>query len=103
MYATSAPTPRHSEAYQQSIAGAITAHINLANLYNYTLNQKQLGITTLQTGLRSLPDNPDLGVLLGIAYEQNKDPGNARTAFDAVLKQDPANPAAHAGIARLDA
>lgn len=94
------------EVYQRSISldtGAVTAYMNLANLYQYTLDQKELGIKTLQEAIVNLPDNQDLGVLLGIAYEQTDDKVNAQAAFDAVLKLNPDNAAAQAGVARLAA
>jgi Flp pilus assembly protein TadD len=92
--------------YQRAIARdpkSPTAYVNLANLYQYTLNQKKLAIKTIQEARRNLPDNPDLGVLLGIAYEQIHDKTNARAAFKAVLGQNPANAAAQAGMKRLGA
>jgi tetratricopeptide (TPR) repeat protein len=93
------------EVYQRSISvdpKSATAYMNLANLYQYTLNQKDLGIKTIIEARRNLPDNPDLGVLLGIAYEQIADKDHARAAFQEVLSQNPANVAALAGLKRLD-
>ena len=94
------------EVYQRSISldsTTPTAYMNLANLYQYTLNQKDLGIKTLQAALVNMPDNQDLGVLLGIANEQNGDKDAASAAFQQVLKLNPENAAAKAGVARLGA
>lgn len=93
------------QSYQASIAHdpkAASAYVNLANLFNYTLNQRTLGLKTVQTGLRNLPDNPDLGVLLGITYEQLHDRTHALAAFKAVLAKNPGNPAAAAGAKRVE-
>lgn len=92
------------DAYQQAISKdpkSATAYVNLANLYQYTLDQKDLAIITLGEAQRNLPDNPDIGVLLGIAYEQSGQTDNARSAFDAVLAQDASNAAAQAGLTRI--
>jgi len=94
------------QAYQRSIAldsKSANAYVNLANLYNYTLHQSALGIKTIQEARRNLPDDPDLGVLLGIAYEQTGNKATARAAYEAVLKKDPRNAAATAGMKRLKA
>lgn len=92
------------QSYQNSITLAprsATAYVNLANLYIYTLNQSSLGITTIQAGQKNLPADSDLGVLLGIAYEHTHDTTDALAAYQAVLKTDPTNVAAKAGVARL--
>jgi tetratricopeptide (TPR) repeat protein len=92
------------ESYQKSISldpTSPTPYINLANLYQYTLKQPELSIKTLQEAMSNLPDNQDLGVLLGIAYEQTGDTASAKQAFQSVLDQNPQNPAATAGMARI--
>jgi tetratricopeptide (TPR) repeat protein len=94
------------EFYQRAISldsTSVTAYMNLANLYQYTLDQKDLGITTLKDAIVNLPDNQDLGVLLGIAYEQNGDVDEALVTFETVLTQNPGNAAALAGVERLEA
>ncbi|MBI5088820.1 MAG: IPT/TIG domain-containing protein [Actinobacteria bacterium] len=82
-------------------AGGQVVQITGTNLYQYTLKQPELAIKTLQAAIGNLPDNQDLGVLLGIAYEQTGDTANAKEAFQSVLDQNPENPAAQAGMARL--
>jgi tetratricopeptide (TPR) repeat protein len=92
------------DSYQEAIkldAKNVNAYTNLANLYIYTLNKKDLGIKTYQEALKNLPDNVDVQVLLGIAYEQNDDKANARQWFEKVLAADPDNAAAAAGLKRV--
>jgi tetratricopeptide (TPR) repeat protein len=91
-------------SYQKSISIApksATAYINLANLYTYTLREHALGVSTILQAQRALPTNPDLGVLLGIAYEESGNKVDARAAFEAVLKKTPTSVAAKAGMARV--
>lgn len=92
------------DAYQKSVRldpKAVNAYINLANLYLYTLNQKDLAVKTYQDALRNLPGNQDLQVLLGIAYEQSGDKDNARSTYQQVLGQNANNAAAQAGLKRV--
>lgn len=92
------------EAYQKAIeldSKNVNAYTNLANLYIYTLDKKDLGIKTYQDALKALPDNLELKILLGIAYEQNDDKSNAREQFEAVLASDSDNAAAAAGLKRV--
>jgi protein O-mannosyl-transferase len=92
------------DSYQAAIkldAKNVNAYTNLANLYIYTLNKKDLGVQTYQTALKNLPDNQELQVLLGIAYEQSDDKDNARATYQKVLNQNPNNAAASAGLKRV--
>ena len=92
------------QSYQNSITLAPrspTAYINLANHYLYRLNQNALGVTTIQAAMRNMPTDTDLGVLLEIAYDQVHDGKDALAAYHAVLKLDPTNVAAKAGLQRL--
>jgi Flp pilus assembly protein TadD len=79
----------------------VNSYINLANLYLYTLNQKDLAIKTYQDALRNLPGNQDLEVLLGIAYEHAGDKAKARSTYQQVLGQNANNAAAQAGLKRV--
>lgn len=91
-------------AYQKSIELSpkqTTAYINLANLYLYTLNKKDLAIKTYQDGMANSPDNQDMQVLLGIAYEQAGDKDSARQTFQNVLDKNSQNTAAQAGLKRV--
>lgn len=92
------------ESYQNAIrldAKATNPYINLANLYLYTLDQKDLAVKTYQDALNSLPDNQDLQVLLGIAYEQSGNKEKAKETFQSVLNKNANNAAAAAGLKRV--
>ena len=96
--------PKALSSYQNSISVAptsATAYINLANLYDYTLRQPALAITTIKDAKTNIPKDADLGVLLGLAYEQTNNKPAAKTAYQAVLKLDPGNAAATAGLKRV--
>ena len=104
VYRDLADYKRAVDAYQKAIRldpKASNSYINLASLYLYTLNQKDLAIKTYQDGLRNLPGNQDLEVLLGIAYEQSGDKSNARTTYQQVLNQNSNNATAKAGLKRI--
>lgn len=91
-------------AYQQAIKlnpKAVNPYINLANVYSYTLNQRDLGIQTYQEALKNLPDNEEIEVLLGIAYEESGDIASARSTFEKVLSRNSSNKAAQAGLERI--
>jgi len=92
------------DAYQKAISidsKSVNPYINLANLYIYTLNKKDLGVKTFQQALQNLPGNQTIEVLLGVAYEQTGDKDSARQAYQTVLSADPSNVAAQAGIKRV--
>lgn len=92
------------DSYQKAIRlnpKVANPYINLANLYLYTLNQKDLAIKTFQNALSNLPGNQDIQVLLGVAYEQSGDKANAKATFEQVLSQNPNNTSAQAGVKRV--
>ena len=93
------------DAYQKAIAinsKSVNPYINLANLYIYTLNKKDLGVKTFQQALQNLPGNQTIEVLLGVAYEQTGDKDSAKQAYQTVLSADPSNVAAQAGLKRVE-
>ncbi|HEU4913897.1 MAG TPA: tetratricopeptide repeat protein [Candidatus Saccharimonadales bacterium] len=92
------------DSYQKSIdinKKQTNAYINLANLYLYTLDKKDLAVQVYRDALRNNPDNQDLMVLLGIAYEQSGDKNKARDTFRDVLDKNASNAAAQAGLKRV--
>lgn len=92
------------KSYQEAIkldSKQVNAYTNLANLYIYTLDKADLGIKTYQDALKNMPDNQEIRVLLGIAYEQNGDKASAKQAFEEALQADANNSAAKAGLTRV--
>ena len=92
------------DSYQKAIRldpKAVNSYINLANIYLYSLNKKDLAVKTYQDALGNLPNNQELEVLLGIAYEQSGDKTNAAATFQEVLSQNSNNAAAKAGLSRV--
>lgn len=93
------------QAYQKSLALApksINTYANLANVQLYSLNKSDDAIATYRSGLKQLPDNPELQLLLAIAYEQADQPDKAAATYKDILSHDPKNKAAKAGLERLD-
>lgn len=92
------------EAYQKSIKlnpKSVNSYANLANIQLYTQDKPQDAITTYKNGLTQLPENVQLELLLGIAYEQANDKANAKKAYETILARDASNVAAQAGIERV--
>ena len=79
------------------------AYINLASLQTYTLNKPQDGIATYKNAMKAIPDNTQLELQLGLAYEQAGDANQAIKTFKSVLARDPANAAAKNNLHRLGA
>lgn len=92
------------EAYQTSLLlnpKSVNSYANLANIQLYTQDKPQNAIETYKNGLKQLPENVQLELLLGIAYEQANDKANAKKAYETILARDASNVAALAGIERI--
>lgn len=92
-------------AYQKAISlnpKAINSYVNLANLYIFTLGQVDLGIEVYTNALTANPENIDLQVQLAIAYEQKENISEATSIYKEILKNNPENPAALAGLKRVE-
>lgn len=91
-------------AYQKAISlnpKAIDSYTNLANLYIFTLGKIDLGIEVFKNALASNPGNVDLQIQLAIAYEQQLDFNEATIIYKEILKTNPGNLAAIAGLERV--
>lgn len=103
---------RDSGQYEEAIASyekAIefapkeqNAYVNLAHVYQYTLNKSDLAIETYKKALKENPDNQDIKVLLANIYEQQGDKESAKALFEEVLEQNADNIAAKGGLDRLN-
>ncbi len=93
------------ESYRKSIEinkTSINTYVNLANLQLYTQNNSDAAIATYKEGLKNLPDNEQLRLLLGIAYEQADQIDNAKQTYEAILAKNNDNAAAKANLERLN-
>lgn len=91
-------------AYRTSIKlnpKSINTYANLANVQLYTQNKPDDAIATYEDGLKALPDNSQLQLLLGLAYEQKGDTAKAEQTYQAILAHDPNNAAAKSNLDRL--
>jgi len=97
-------TDQAVEAYKKSIKldpKSVNTYANLANVQLYTLNAQQEAITTYKNGLKELPGNNQIELLLGIAYEQAGDKQSAAAAYKRILARDGESKAAQANLDRI--
>ena len=93
------------KAYQQAIklaSGNINAYANLASVQLYTQKDTDAAIATYKQGLKALPNNSQLQLLLGLAYQQAGNTAAAKQTYQAILAHDPTNAAASASLKQLD-
>lgn len=93
------------EAYQQAITlnpKLINPYFNLANIQLYSQKDADAAIKTYQKALTSLPDNEQVLLSLGIAYEQKNDKTKAKQVYQSILAKDAGNAAAKANLDRLN-
>lgn len=91
-------------AYTKSIdlnPKSINVYANLANVQLYRQNNPNAAIETYQKGLKELPDNTQLQLLLATAYKQADQTNKARELYKDILEREPDNKAAAAGLERL--
>ena len=81
----------------------VTAYVNLANVQIYSQRKLDAGIMTYEHGIDVMPDNAQLRVLLGLAYEQKGKIDEAKVQYTKVMASDPSNQAAKSNLARLNA
>ena len=81
---------------------SLNTYANLANLQLYSQNDAKAAIETYQKGLENLPNNTQLQLLLGIAYEQDGNTEKAKEAYTNILARDADNKAAQANLERLN-
>ncbi|MGH7217886.1 MAG: tetratricopeptide repeat protein [Candidatus Microsaccharimonas sp.] len=91
-------------AYTKSIElnpKSLNVYANLANVQLYRQNNAEAAIATYEKGLKELPDNTQLQLLLAAAYKQADQTDNARETYQTILDREPDNKAAAAGLERL--
>jgi len=90
--------------YNKSISinsNAINPYVNLANVQMYNLNKIDDGIATYKKALKALPNNTQIELLMGVAYETKSDKANAKDTYNTILVQDSTNAAAKARLKSL--
>lgn len=93
------------EAYQSAIAlnsKLVNPYFNLANIQLYSQKDANAAIKTYQKALSALPDNQQVLLSLGIAYEQKNDKTKAKQVYQSILAKDADNAAAKANLDRLN-
>lgn len=97
-------TDKAVDAYNASIklnGKSINTYANLANVQLYIQNKPTDAIATYQKGLKALPNNAQLQLLLGLAYEANGNTTKAKQTYQTILAHNPKNAAAKANLNRL--
>lgn len=92
------------EAYKKSLqqnAKSVNTYVNLANVQLYSKSDSDAAINTYKDGLKALPDNEQLQLLLGVAYEQAGRTNEARQAYEAILAVNGDSVAAQTSLERL--
>jgi len=98
-------TKKAIESYRTSISlnkSSINTYVNLANVQLYNQKDTNAAIATYKDGLKSLPNNEQLQLLLGIAYEQADQIDNAKKTYEEILAKHRDNAAAKANLERLN-
>lgn len=80
---------------------SLNVYANLANVQLYRQSDANAAIATYQRGLKELPDNTQLQLLLAAAYKQADQTDKARATYQVILEREPDNRAAVAGLERL--
>lgn len=80
----------------------INAYVNLATLQAYTLGKPAAAVSTYKLAITKNGQSPELLLLLGGAYEQNKQTDLAISTYRSVLTKDPNNAAAKRNLERLN-
>jgi len=92
-------------AYRKAIAlnpKLINPYTNLANIQIYSLNKIDDGIATYKAALRQLPTNPQLQVLLALAYEQKGDKASAKQTLLTAQATNPNDKTIQQNLSRLE-
>lgn len=80
---------------------SINPYVNLANLQLYTKSDADAAISTYKQALEALPNNDQIELLLGIAYEEKGDKDNAKSTYQNILSRSENNQAAKSRLEKL--
>lgn len=93
------------DAYKKAIAAnpkLINPYTNLANIQLYSLNKADDAIDTYRQALKEIPNDPQLQVLLALAYEKKGDIASAKQVLKSAQAANPENKTIQANLARID-
>jgi tetratricopeptide (TPR) repeat protein len=99
-------TDKAIAAYKKAIdlnPRSVNTYANLASVQQHNQERIDEAIATYQQGLKVLPDDSQLQLLLGLAYEANHDTTRAVQTYKNILTHDPGNTAAKANLTRVTA
>ena len=91
-------------SYNKSISlnsKLVNPYVNLANMEINQMNDVKSGIATYKQAIKALPDNNDLKLLLGLAYEKDNNKTDAKATYTEILSKDKNNVAAKARLNSL--
>lgn len=81
---------------------SINPYVNLANIQLYTQNNSNAATDTYKKALKAMPDNAQISLLLGIAYEKAGKTTEAKQTYQDILAKNAEDKAAKAGLDRLN-
>lgn len=80
----------------------LNPYVNLANVQLYSQDRADDAIATYKNALKAMPDNDQIQLLLGLAYEKKGDLTSAKQTYESILADDPDNAGARANLDRLN-
>jgi len=92
-------------AYEKSFEinpTSINPYVNLANIQLYTQNDSASAISTYRKALKAMPNNNQISLVLGIAYEKAGNTTEAKQIYRDILSRDANDKAAKAALDRLN-
>lgn len=93
------------ESYKKAIeinSKYTNAYVNLANVQLYSQKKTDDAITTYQKALKAMPNDNQIELLLGIAYETAGKTTEAKQTYQNILSRSPEDKAAKSNLDRLN-
>lgn len=92
-------------AYKKAIEAnpkLVNPYTNLANIQMYSLDKTDDAIDTYRNALKEIPNDPNLQVLLALAYEKKGDVPSAKQTLKSAQASHPDNKSVQANLARIE-
>jgi len=93
------------DAYKKAINAnpkLVNPYTNLANIQMYSLNKTDDAIDTYRQALKEIPNDPNVQVLLALAYEKKGDIPSAKQTLKSAQAANPEDKTIQANLARIE-